>query len=182
MTPRDDRRQATLDVLADHVLANGLAGSSLKALAASAGTSDRMLVYYFETKEGLLTAVLTHIAERMTARMDAALAPGVRLPFGQLLVALRQGLKGPDLAPFMSLWVELAAGATRGVQPHLAVSGAVAAGFLAWVEGHLEPPAGQDGRELAALLLAAIDGMMLLDAVGLGEACDAATAAGAKLV
>jgi len=65
---------------------------------------------------------------------------------------------------------------------HLAVSGAVAAGFLAWVEGHLEPPAGQDGRELAALLLAAIDGMMLLDAVGLGEACDAATAAGAKLV
>ena len=181
MTPRDDRRQATLDVLADHVLAHGLAGSSLKALAASAGTSDRMLVYYFETKDGLLSAVLTHIAARMTARMDAALPPGVRLPFGELLVALRQGLKGPELAPFMSLWVELAAGATRGAQPHLAVSGAVASGFLAWVEGHLAPPEGQDGRELAALLLAAIDGMMLLDAVGLGEACDAATAAGAKL-
>ena len=181
MTPRDDRRLATLDVLADHVLARGLAGSSLKALAASAGTSDRMLVYYFETKDGLLTAVLTHIAARMTARMDAALPPGLRLPFGELLTGLRDALKGPELAPFMSLWVELAAGAARGVEPHRAISGAIAGGFLTWVEGHLAPPPGQSGADLAALLLATIDGMMLLDAVGLGDACDAATAAGAKL-
>lgn len=181
MTPRDDRRQATLDLLADHVLAHGLGGSSLKALAASAGTSDRMLVYYFETKDGLLTAVLTRVAERMTALMDRALAPGARLGFGDLMAALRTGLAGPELAPFMSLWLELVAGAARGAEPHKAIGGAIAAGFLVWAEGHLEPQPGIAPADLAALLLAAIDGMMLLDALGLQAASDAAVKAGARL-
>src|SRR5579871_5560028 len=174
MSVREARREATLDTLADHMLAHGLGGSSLKALAAAAGTSDRMLLYYFTDKDDLLAAALGRIAARMTALMDVALPPSTRLPYAQLLEALGAALRSPGLRPYMSLWLELAAVAARGGEPHLAVAGRIADGFLAWGAAHLATPPGVDPKAEAARLLATIDGMLLLDAVGRAEAADLA--------
>ncbi len=75
MTPPDDKRALILDKLADHVLAHGLSASSLRPLAKAAGTSDRMLIYYFADKSALIAAVLQHIAGRMVTLMESAAAP-----------------------------------------------------------------------------------------------------------
>ena len=48
MTRRDERRAKIVEKLARHVLRAGLGGTGLRRLAAVAGTSDRMLLYYFE--------------------------------------------------------------------------------------------------------------------------------------
>ena len=48
-----DRRGELLDRMAAHLLAHGLEGANLRPLARAAGTSDRMLLYYFADKEEL---------------------------------------------------------------------------------------------------------------------------------
>src|SRR3712207_6763061 len=52
---RDDLLARALPYLAEH----GLAGLSLRPLAAALGTSDRMLVHYFGSKDNLVGLVLT---------------------------------------------------------------------------------------------------------------------------
>src|SRR5207244_11802622 len=40
---------------------------------------------------------------------------------------------------YMNIWLDLASGAARGLQPHRAVASAIADGYLAWVASPLEP-------------------------------------------
>ncbi|OXM68703.1 TetR/AcrR family transcriptional regulator [Amycolatopsis vastitatis] len=63
-------RAKLLDAAIDHIAHHGGASKSLRALAADLGTSHRMLIYHFGSKEGLLTAV----AREVEARQRAALA------------------------------------------------------------------------------------------------------------
>ncbi|MCR6483122.1 TetR/AcrR family transcriptional regulator [Amycolatopsis sp. OK19-0408] len=63
-------REKLLDAAITHIAHHGGAGKSLRALATDLGTSHRMLIYHFGSKEGLLTAV----AREVEARQRAALA------------------------------------------------------------------------------------------------------------
>lgn len=63
-------REKLLDAAINHIAHHGGAGKSLRALATDLGTSHRMLIYHFGSKEGLLTAV----ARAVEARQRAALA------------------------------------------------------------------------------------------------------------
>ena len=164
MIIRDDRREAAIELMADHLLLNGLVGASLRPLAAAAGTSDRMLLYYFEDRDALLTATLERVAHRLTRRLDAALPPGARLAPTPLLAAIWAGTSSEAMQPFMHLWLDLAAAAARGTQPHARIAATIADGFLAWVDAHLEPQ--PDHRGAAAALLASVDGLLLLKALG----------------
>ena len=177
MKIRETRRDAAIDRMADHLLAVGLAGTSLRALAAAAGTSDRMLLYYFTDKDALLAATLDRVAARLTAMLDTALLPGMRLDFGSLLTALWTAVGAPALRPYMRLWLELAAGAARGREPDRTLATGIMAGFVAWAEDHLDP--GPDGGVVgsAALLLAIVEGGLFLDAVGHRDVAEAAVAA-----
>ena len=47
-----------LDKITRHIIDNGLSEAALRQLARIAGTSHRMLVYYFGSRDGLLGAVL----------------------------------------------------------------------------------------------------------------------------
>lgn len=53
-TGRDRLLQATLDYFAEH----GIGNVSLRQIAAGIGSSHRMLIYHFGSREGLLTAVV----------------------------------------------------------------------------------------------------------------------------
>ncbi|MEI6159755.1 MAG: TetR family transcriptional regulator [Roseococcus sp.] len=80
MSIREERRSAALARMADHLLREGLAGASLRALAKAAGTSDRMLLYYFADKDELLGATLAHIAAELAALLDQAGSGAGRRP------------------------------------------------------------------------------------------------------
>ena len=162
--------------MADHLLREGLPGASLRPLAAAAGTSDRMLLYYFTDKDELLAATLTRIAERMTASLDQALPPGALQPFDALLGKVWAALGSESVRPFMHLWLDLAAGAARGIEPHRAVAGGIADGFLDWLACRLDVGPEDDRSRSAALLLATIEGLLVLDAVGRRTVADSAVA------
>ena len=74
MTKRDDLTEAATD----YALAHGLIGLSLRPLAAELGTSDRMLIYHFGSKDELVAAVLATSNTRSMAYIDA-MAPAATL-------------------------------------------------------------------------------------------------------
>src|SRR5215216_6725514 len=59
--PAAPPRDRLLAAAIDYVLANGFSNFSLRQLAAAIGTSHRMLIYYFGSKEGLLVAVIRSV-------------------------------------------------------------------------------------------------------------------------
>lgn len=65
VTKPETRRAEIIERLTDHVLAHGLSASSLRPLAKAAGTSDRMLLYYFKDKAEIISAVLQLISARL---------------------------------------------------------------------------------------------------------------------
>ena len=176
MQSRDQRREATVDAVADHLLAHGLDAARLRPLAAALGTSDRMLLYYFADKEELLTAALTRIAMRLTGLLDAALPAGRGLAFAPLFRAVWGVVGAPDLQPYMRVWLELAAGAARGQHPHRVIGHAIMDGFVAWVSERLEAPDAATRDSQAALLLATVEGCLFLDAAGRRDIADVAAA------
>ncbi|NVD74348.1 TetR/AcrR family transcriptional regulator [Duganella sp. BJB1802] len=61
MSRRDELRDKALDYFLDH----GLAELSLRPLAEQIGTSARLLIYHFESKERLITVVMDQVRSRM---------------------------------------------------------------------------------------------------------------------
>ena len=57
-------RDDLLDRVTDHVLEHGLIGLSLRPVAAAVGTSDRMLIYHFTSRDALVSAVVARATER----------------------------------------------------------------------------------------------------------------------
>jgi AcrR family transcriptional regulator len=174
MSIRDDRREAAIERMADHLLREGLEGATLRAFAAAVGTSDRMLLYYFIDKDELLAATLERVAFRMVGLLNAAMPTSEPQTSPVLLQQVWAASREPALAPFMRLWVELAAGAACGREPYRRVAGAIADGFQIWLAGRLtaEGQRGEKGR--SAALLASIEGLLLLDAVGRRNLAEAA--------
>jgi AcrR family transcriptional regulator len=170
MNKAEDRRAAILDRLADHVLAHGLIASSLRPLARAAETSDRMLLYYFADKAEIIAATLDVVAARMVTLM-ASRADGVRRPLAALLPQLAAMLGEDAFWPFMRVWLEIASRAAGGDPFYRTVGERIGRGFLAWGAAQLDS---QDLDADAARLLVAIEGMVLLKAIGLEDVCSEA--------
>ena len=60
-------RDRLLDAAVEHALTKGIADLSLREIAAGIGTSHRMLIYHFGSREGLLVAIVREV-ERRTRR------------------------------------------------------------------------------------------------------------------
>ena len=159
-------KESLLPLLTGHVLAHGLGQASLRPLAQAAGTSDRMLLYHFGTKERLIIDLLSHVAGLYSAGLDAVLAEGERPATRQALMArILEQNADPAFQPFMQLWWEIVGGAARGLPGFLPAAEAMVGELLVWLEGHM--PAGDpDPAGAARFMLTVIEGAMMLAAVG----------------
>ncbi len=164
---RPDRRDALIEQLTDHVLAHGLEAASLRPLGAAVGVSDRMLLYYFADKAELISAVLGRAATRLAVGLEAAIPAEPVLAAGPLQSTVLAALRDSEMAPFMRLWLEIVGRAARGEAPFDAVGKAIGLGFLAWIETRLQPSEAARRREEAFAILAAVEGVMVLAALGI---------------
>ncbi|MDH6222357.1 TetR/AcrR family transcriptional regulator [Streptomyces pseudovenezuelae] len=62
--PEENERTRLLRLSADHILAHGVAGLSLRGIGKAVGSNNRMLLYYFGSKEELIAAALTEAGGR----------------------------------------------------------------------------------------------------------------------
>jgi AcrR family transcriptional regulator len=160
LTRRDQRRAEIVEKLAGHVLRAGLRDTGLRRLAAVAGTSDRMLLYYFENKDEILIAVLTRIASGLTESLGTTLG-AAPLPPARALETIWKTLKGDAFADQLRLWLDLASHASRGDPFFGEVVARVREDWIAWLSGILDAP-GADKAALAVLMMAAVDGQVVL--------------------
>ena len=65
-------RNRLLHAAVQHALDKGIVDLSLREIAESIGTSHRMLIYHFGTREGLLVAVVREVERRERERLGAA--------------------------------------------------------------------------------------------------------------
>ncbi len=73
--PPSARRAELLDACYAYLLSHGLTGLSLRPLAAATGTSPRVLLYLFGSKDGLLRELLSRARSEQLALVAAALDP-----------------------------------------------------------------------------------------------------------
>ncbi len=168
MKKAETRRAAIVEKLADHVLEHGLESASLRPLAKAAGTSDRMLLYYFDDKSAIVTATLQQIAARMMGEMSRRSAPAPE-SCEKLLVRLEAMLDEEIFWPYMRLWLEIAARAARGDGFYRNLGEALGRGFLEWGKMQLDSKSEQQRKAEAAYLLQTIEGMLFLKAIGLDD-------------
>jgi AcrR family transcriptional regulator len=64
-------RERLLEAAIDHFGRNGIGDTSLRGIAAAVGTSHRMLIYHFGSREGLLAEVTREVEARQRAAMNA---------------------------------------------------------------------------------------------------------------
>jgi AcrR family transcriptional regulator len=101
-------RDRLLAAAVDHALNAGIADLSLRQLAAAIGTSHRMLIYHFGSREGLLVAVTQAVEEQQrTALLEDGTTPQNARVFWERLSA-------PQMLPQERLFFELYAYALRG--------------------------------------------------------------------
>ena len=106
-----DSRAGLLARIMDYAARDGLADRSLREIAAGAGTSHRMLLYHFGSREGLLAAVVGAMEQQQRAAM-AALAGSVATP-GELMSGIWEQVSSPEVRPFVRLFFEVFALASR---------------------------------------------------------------------
>lgn len=166
MNVRDEQRQRVIVALAEHLLATGLSQASLRQLAAAAGVSDRMLLYYFTDKTEVLALAMQSLAAGMAARLEAALPANQRLSQVALTARAARLVVDPVFRPFMRLWIEAIAAAARKESPFADIARQIAEGFLVWIETRLDPTLVPDPPGAAATILALLDGLALLEVCG----------------
>ena len=156
------KREEIVQLVANHLVTKGFADSGIRALAESAGLSDRMLMYYFETKEDLITQALLLLAEGMAASLDE-LVPQRRASASQIVAALTNtDNQDPVQRGVLMLWFEIIGLAIRGGDPYRAAAQQILESYEAWIATKL--PANQAHR--AKEVLAQVEGQMLLDLLG----------------
>src|ERR1700740_2690011 len=96
------RGKRLLNGVVEAALADGIADKSLRAIAEAAGTSHRMLIHHFGSREGLLVAFIQEVEARQRAALsdlsgELAAAPGDELV--DLGPIFWERLRSPELAP-----------------------------------------------------------------------------------
>lgn len=113
MTPRE----RLLDAAIDHFGRHGVGDTSLRAIAEAVGTSHRMLIYHFGSREGLLAEVTREVEARQRAAMTVTYDEG--LPPGEAAAAYWEQTVEATLR-YGPLFFELSAHAMQGKE-HAAV-------------------------------------------------------------
>jgi AcrR family transcriptional regulator len=114
---RGDAKGRLLAAVIDHMTANGLGDGSLRGIAAAIGTSHRMLIYHFGSKEGLLIEIVRTMEERQrTALADLAqeLETDPAVGPADLIRRFWRRLSDPSLWPAERLFFELYGQALQG--------------------------------------------------------------------
>jgi AcrR family transcriptional regulator len=97
------RRDELLELAYRYVLRHGLAGMSLRPLAEAIGSSPRVLLYLFGSKDGLVQALL---ARSRTDELDLLAAAGPADEPSEAVGRLWRWLADPAHSDLLRLWTE----------------------------------------------------------------------------
>ena len=152
-------RQRLLDVCVEHALAHGLP-DRLGPLVGASGTSARMLLYHFGTRDALLRAVLAQARQRQLEAFGDLLRARPEEPYTATLSRAWTSITGPEGQAYLRMFGRLRESADQQLLPDFRRTSTTD-----WLPP-LEEGLRSLGRpELATLVLAVIRGLLVdLDA------------------
>jgi len=155
-------RQRLLDACTDYALAQGLP-DRLEPLATAAGTSSRMLIYHFGTRDGLLREILGQARERQVETFTDLIRLRPQEPYPVTLARAWSAISGPPGEPYLRMFTRLHDTAGEPLWPGFRRTATT--DWLAPLEDGLRSL----GRpELATVVLAVIRGL-LMDLAATGD-------------
>ncbi|HTN78438.1 MAG TPA: helix-turn-helix domain-containing protein [Acidimicrobiales bacterium] len=151
--PDEHRRAELLDALIDAYAEGGIGGRSLREVADAVGTSHRMLLHYFGSRDELLLEIVEEVERRQTAQL-------ADLPHdqGQAIAAAWADLRRPEVRPFERLFFECYARAAQGEEPFARMIPGAVDGWLAAIDAR---SGGRVDPAVARLSLAVTRGLLL---------------------
>lgn len=165
-------RQRLLAACTDHALERGLP-DHLGPLAEAVGTSPRMLLYHFATKDALLVEVLVEARRRQRRDFEALLAPRPDEAYPATLARAFSAMTRPPARSYLEMFGRLREGAEQHLWPGFAREATTD-----WLRPLEEGLAGIGRPQLTSVVLAVIRGLIMdLEATGEAERVDAAFAA-----
>lgn len=110
--PDLERRQELLDAVVEEFAVQGIGDRSLRDVAAAVGTSHRMLLHHFGSRNELLLAIVGEVERRqMSMTRELPTDPA------DAIAAMWANLRRPELRPFERLLFECYARGVQGEQP-----------------------------------------------------------------
>ena len=164
-----EARQRLLEAAIDYVAAHGLTDLSLRRLAAELGTSHRMLIHHFGSREGLWVAIVREVERRQLAAIGDVV-PDPSLSYADAMRAWWRHISDPALWPNERLFFELYGQALQG-RPH---AGELLEGIVdSWLGPVTEMGEAMglphDAAEASARLGIAVTRGLLLDLLATGD-------------
>jgi AcrR family transcriptional regulator len=154
------RREELAEGATDYALEHGLVGLSLRPLAVSLGTSDRMLLYHFRDKDELITQILRTLSARsMRGIRELPASAGVRAAVLDLWRTVSRG----DQQRCQRLYVEAAALGLFGREPYATEVREANADWMSALADHLRA-AGvprREARRVASMVDATFTGLQM---------------------
>ena len=118
-------REQLLDAVVEHLAEHSVDGQSLRSIAAAVGTSHRMLIYHFGSREGLLAAVVREVERLQREAFTVVAGADDAATLRQVAEQFWEHVVGPATR-YGPLFFELSAHAMQG-RPH---AQALAAGLV----------------------------------------------------
>jgi AcrR family transcriptional regulator len=152
-SPDQSRRSQLLDKLVEEFAASGVGHRSLREVAEAVGTSHRMLLHHFGSKEDLLVAIVEEVERRqMTVLPDLPTEPADNF------AAMWAQVSRPELRQAERLFFECYARASQGEKPFDRMVPGAVNGWLDEVDAVADVPV---DRAFARLGMAVVRGLLL---------------------
>jgi len=102
----DTRRQALIDAAAACLAAQGVAGTSVRAICARAGVSPGLLRHYFDGVDALIAETYRHVTQRVSDTFAAAVEAAGESPRARLIAYVTASFKPPITDPaLLATWL-----------------------------------------------------------------------------
>ena len=172
MSPRERLLAGAIDYVSRH----GVGEISLRTLATALGTSHRMLLYHFGSREALLIEVIRTVEEQQRAALAAILQEEADAPPAEIMRRMWARVADPALWPNERLFFEVYAQALQGSPHALPLLDGIVEAWVEPLAALVAPDRPQaEARAEARLGVAVVRGLLLdLLATRDREAVDAA--------
>jgi AcrR family transcriptional regulator len=151
-------RDTLLAAAVEYALEHGITQLTYGRLAQHLGIADRTIVYYFDTKDRLIEAVVEQLGMQLMAVLDRAFGPDP-LTADELLRRSWPVLATTKSDPVFGLFFEVSGAAAAGHEPYRTLAQSIMTIWAEWMTTKLD----SENAKLDALrVMATIDGLLLV--------------------
>lgn len=167
MGPRHSKEQLLSGAL-ELALADGLSQLTFGRLARHLDVSDRMLVYYFATKDALITEVVLSMGARLQGSLETVFTEAAA-DHRELLRSAWPVLSDGGTDAVFGLFFEANGLAVAGREPYATLVPQLVELWIDWVAGFIDADDAERRAE-AETAVALVDGLLLLRLLAGGDA------------